>query len=102
MTQIFATITTSLDGYVTGPNDGPAQGLGEGGERLERCTVGPRGIPGDRGWALRDEKAGEIRGAKGQVTLVHADGGVQARRVAVVGLGKAAGPAEARGAESLW
>jgi MOSC domain-containing protein len=35
-----------------------------GGERLERCTVGPRGIPGDRGWALRDEKAGEIRGAK--------------------------------------
>lgn len=35
-----------------------------GGERLERCVIGPRGIPGDRGWALRDEKAGEIRGAK--------------------------------------
>jgi len=35
-----------------------------GGERLERCEVGARGIPGDRGWAVRDELAGEIRGAK--------------------------------------
>ncbi len=34
------------------------------GERLERCRVGALGIPGDRGWALRDEAAGEIRGAK--------------------------------------
>ena len=40
--------------------------------------------------------AGEIRGAKGQVTLVHADGGVRAKRVAVVGLGKTPGPAEVR------
>ncbi len=35
-----------------------------GGEQLERCTLGERGIPGDRGWAVRDEKAGEVRGAK--------------------------------------
>ncbi len=35
-----------------------------GGEQLRRCTVGERGIPGDRGWAIRDEDAGEIRGAK--------------------------------------
>jgi uncharacterized protein YcbX len=35
-----------------------------GGEQLPRCTVGERGIPGDRGWAIRDEAAGEIRGAK--------------------------------------
>lgn len=35
-----------------------------GGERLERAQVGRRGVVGDRGWALRDEKAGEIRGAK--------------------------------------
>ena len=34
------------------------------GERLGSCTLGPRGIPGDRGWAIRDESAGEIRGAK--------------------------------------
>jgi hypothetical protein len=35
-----------------------------GGESLARCTAGVTGIPGDRGWALRDERAGEIRGAK--------------------------------------
>ncbi len=40
------------------------------GERLERCSVGTRGIPGDRGWALRDEKAGEIRGAKKMPALM--------------------------------
>lgn len=34
------------------------------GERHERLVVGPRGIVGDRGWAVRDEQAGEIRGAK--------------------------------------
>ena len=34
------------------------------GERLESCGVGERGLEGDRGWALRDEEAGEIRGAK--------------------------------------
>ena len=33
--------------------------------------------------------AGEIRGARGQVTVVHAPVGVRARRVAVAGLGKA-------------
>ncbi len=35
-----------------------------GGEKLDSCTVGSTSIPGDRGWALRDEIAGEIRGAK--------------------------------------
>jgi uncharacterized protein YcbX len=34
------------------------------GERLERTTIASRGLPGDRGWALRDEAAGEIRGGK--------------------------------------
>ena len=34
------------------------------GERLGSCAVEWKGIPGDRAWALRDEKAGEIRGAK--------------------------------------
>jgi hypothetical protein len=34
------------------------------GESLAACTVGTSGVAGDRGWALRDEQAGEIRGAK--------------------------------------
>jgi MOSC domain-containing protein len=34
------------------------------GERLESCTVESLGIPGDRGWALRDETTGEITNGK--------------------------------------
>lgn len=34
------------------------------GEQLNGCLVGLKGVPGDRGWALRDEQAKEIRGAK--------------------------------------
>jgi leucyl aminopeptidase len=48
------------------------------------------------GTLTRLVEAGEIRGGKGQVTLGHADGGVRAKRVAVVGLGKTPGPAEVR------
>jgi uncharacterized protein len=35
-----------------------------GGEPVAGAMLGPLGVPGDRGWALRDEAAGEIRGAK--------------------------------------
>jgi len=34
MTKVVADITMSLDGYVTGPDPGPEQGLGAGGEAL--------------------------------------------------------------------
>ena len=40
MTKVAASITTSLDGFITGPNDGPGQGLGEGGERLHHWVFG--------------------------------------------------------------
>ena len=40
MTKVVATITTSVDGYVAGPNDGPGKGLGEGGERLHYWVFG--------------------------------------------------------------
>lgn len=34
MADVIASITTSLDGFVAGPNDTPERPLGEGGERL--------------------------------------------------------------------
>jgi dihydrofolate reductase len=40
MGHVLATITTSLDGYVTGPGDGPGCGLGVGGERLHYWVMG--------------------------------------------------------------
>jgi dihydrofolate reductase len=54
MSKVFASITTSVDGYVTGPDDGPGKGLGEGGERLHYWVFGgpwsydaePDGEPG--------------------------------------------------------
>lgn len=53
MPKVMAGITTSVDGYVTGPDDGPGKGLGEGGERLHYWVFGgpwsydeePRGDP---------------------------------------------------------
>ena len=38
--KVVATITVSLDGYVTGPDDHPGQGLGVGGERLHYWVMG--------------------------------------------------------------
>ena len=40
MSKVVATITVSLDGYVTGPDDGPGHGLGIGGERLHYWVMG--------------------------------------------------------------
>jgi dihydrofolate reductase len=40
MTKIRAGITTSIDGYITGPDDGPGKGLGEGGEALHTWVFG--------------------------------------------------------------
>lgn len=31
------------------------------GEKLADCTVGPLGLPGDRGWAIRDEEKSEVK-----------------------------------------
>ena len=40
MTKVLAGITTSVDGYIAGPDDGPGKGLGEGGERLHYWVFG--------------------------------------------------------------
>jgi dihydrofolate reductase len=40
MGKVIATITTSVDGFVTGPDDHAGQGLGRGGERLHYWIMG--------------------------------------------------------------
>lgn len=40
MAKVIASITMSLDGYIAGPQDGPDQGLGIGGERLHYWVFG--------------------------------------------------------------
>ena len=40
MGKVIAAITTSVDGYIVGPHDGPEHGLGIGGERLHYWVMG--------------------------------------------------------------
>jgi len=56
MGKVISGITTSLDEYVTGPNDGPERGLGEGGERLHYWVFGGP-------WSYAEEPRGEATGA---------------------------------------
>ena len=54
MSKVIASITTSVDGYVTGPGDGPELGLGRGGERLHYWVMGgPWSYEGDHDFAMR-------------------------------------------------
>jgi dihydrofolate reductase len=55
MSKVLAGITTSVDGYVAGPDDGPGKGLGEGGERLHYWVFGGP-------WTYGDEALGEPTG----------------------------------------
>jgi dihydrofolate reductase len=54
MSKVIASITTSVDGYVTGPGDGPELGLGRGGERLHYWVMGgPWSYEGDHDFGMR-------------------------------------------------
>jgi len=55
MSKVLAGITTSVDGYITGPDDGPGKGLGEGGERLHHWVFGGP-------WRYDDDHRGEPSG----------------------------------------
>jgi dihydrofolate reductase len=55
MAKVVAGITTSVDGYITGPDDGPGKGLGEGGERLHYWVFGGP-------WTYENEPKGEATG----------------------------------------
>jgi dihydrofolate reductase len=76
MTKVIAGITTSIDGYITGPNDGPGKGLGEGGERLHYWVFGgpwtydeePKGDPTGEDAAWLEEvssRVGAVVGGRG-------------------------------------
>jgi dihydrofolate reductase len=56
MTTVAASITTSVDGYIVGPHDGPGKGLGEGGERLHYWVFGGP-------WTYESGAKGEATGA---------------------------------------
>ncbi len=68
MTKVIAGITTSIDGYIAGPDDGPGKGLGEGGERLHYWVFGgpwsydaePRGDPTGEDAAWLNEVSSKI------------------------------------------
>jgi dihydrofolate reductase len=53
--SVIAGITTSVDGYIAGPDDGPGKGLGEGGERLHYWVFGGP-------WSYENEPRGEPSG----------------------------------------
>jgi dihydrofolate reductase len=55
MTKVLAGITTSVDGYIAGPDDGPGKGLGDGGERLHYWVFGGP-------WTYESEPEGEATG----------------------------------------
>ena len=55
MSKVIAGITTSVDGYIAGPDDGPGRGLGEGGERLHYWVFGGP-------WTYDAEPGGEATG----------------------------------------
>jgi dihydrofolate reductase len=67
--KVLAGITVSLDGYVTGPDDRPGAGLGEGGERLHHWVFGGPWTyeSGARGTPAPVDEAylGEVFGAGG-------------------------------------
>jgi dihydrofolate reductase len=65
MAKVVAGITTSIDGYITGPGDGPGRGLGEGGERLHYWVFGGPWTYGD---ATSAEATGEDAAWLAEVT----------------------------------
>ena len=74
MTTIKAAITVSLDGYITGPNDGPGKGLGEGGEALHTWVFGGP-------WTYESGPRGEATG----VDKEYLDEGMRSQGAAIVG-----------------
>jgi dihydrofolate reductase len=76
MAKVVAAITISLDGYITGPNDGMGRGLGEGSERLHYWVFGGP-------WSYKAEPSGEATGADKE----YLDGAMARAGAVVIGRG---------------
>jgi dihydrofolate reductase len=90
MGKVVAQITTSLDGRITGPNDGPGRGLGEGGERLHYWVFGGP-------WSYEQPTTGEATGADKEILDE-----LPERIGAVIGGRRTYEAAEAWGGENPW
>jgi dihydrofolate reductase len=90
MTKVVAGITTSLDGYITGPNDGPGRGLGDNGEQLHYWVFGGP-------WTYDEEPTGKPTGADKEFL-----DSVAANIGAVIGGRNTYEAAEAWGGQNPW
>jgi dihydrofolate reductase len=90
MPKVTAGITTSVDGYITGPNDGPERGLGEGGERLHYWVFGGP-------WTYAEPGRGQPTGADKEYLE-----GEMARQGAVIGGRGTFRAADAWGGTNPW
>ena len=71
MGKVTASITTSVDGFVTGPDDGPEYGLGKGGERLHYWVMGgPWTYDGGHNFAMHYPRQGFLRRDRGRFASV--------------------------------
>jgi dihydrofolate reductase len=90
MSKVVAQITTSVDGYITGPDDGPGRGLGRGGERLHYWVFGGP-------WTYDEQPTGEATGVDKELL-----DGAFANVGAVIGGRATYEAAEAWGGSNPW
>lgn len=74
MTRVVADITVSLDGYVTGPDAGPGNGLGTGGEPLHRWVFSDDPVD-KRILAAATERSGAVVMGRNLFDVVDGPGG---------------------------
>lgn len=74
MTRVIADISISLDGYVTGPNAGPQNGLGDGAEPLHTWAMQPDDVDAE---ILREatERSGAVVMGRRLFDIIDGPGG---------------------------
>jgi dihydrofolate reductase len=75
MTTVVADISVSLDGFVTGPDAGPDNGLGTGGEPLHTWAVGSDDPVDAQVLARSSERSGAVVMGRNLFDVIDAPGG---------------------------